>query len=1020
LNDQTSDAPMRTELSGKTGKDYWKSLEEYSGTERFKEWLQREHPQAADLLAIAPDRRSVLQLMGASLALAGFNACTKQPEERIYAYAKNPEAMTPGTPLYFATAMPWAGGAIGVLVENHMGRPTKIEGNEAHPASLGSTDSFTQASVLDLYDPDRATTVKRRGRVSTWDDFWGELRPAVTIAGSRQGEGVRVLTRSVVSPTLGAQLAALSAAHPKLRIHVWEPIHRDNARAGAMLAFGRDLASHAHHGKAKVLVSLDSDFLVAGPESVRAAREFASNRKVRKDTKDMNRLYAVESCPTATGATADHRLAMRAVDIQGFVRRLALRLGVAVQVPQGALEARAQRFLEAIAKDLEANKGAALLVPGPWQPPVVHALVHAIHDKLGCLGRTVEMLPPVESFGAEVDNASSIKSLCDDMRSGAVQALVVLGGNPLFDAPADCDFAGALAKVPLRAHLTTHENETSRQCDWLLPEHHYLEAWSDASASDGTASIVQPLIAPLYNSKGAHDILAAMLDKGGQTAYDAVREHWKALRPDDFEVQWRRWLHDGVVPGTRAKAVSVAAKAIVEPVVAAPAGLEVQLRPDPTVWDGRYANNGWQQELPKPISKLTWDNTVQLAPATAKSLGVATGDLVEVSIGGRKVVGPAWIAPGHAADSLTIHLGYGRKHAGKVGDGVGFDAYPLRTAAMQWGASGATLAKVGGSHELASTQEHDDYEAFTTEATKRNIVRVRTIDRFKAEPGSLEPGQGHAAHHGPTDIFEKPRTAEMAALKAKKEASGAPLQAYDSRVSEDYQWGMVIDLNACTGCSACITACVAENNIAVVGKEQVMRGREMHWLRIDRYFKGDENDPEMHHQPIPCMQCENAPCEVVCPVGATSHGPEGLNEMTYNRCVGTRYCSNNCPYKVRRFNFLLYSDWATESLKMQRNPDVSVRSRGVMEKCTYCVQRISHARHAAKREDRKIREGEVVTACQQACPTEAIAFGNILDKDSRVSREKAEPHNYGLLEELNTKPRTTFLAKVQNRNPELV
>jgi molybdopterin-containing oxidoreductase family iron-sulfur binding subunit len=437
------------------------------------------------------------------------------------------------------------------------------------------------------------------------------------------------------------------------------------------------------------------------------------------------------------------------------------------------------------------------------------------------------------------------------------------------------------------------------------------------------------------------------------------------------------------------------------------------------VWDGRYANNGWQQELPKPISKLTWDNTVQLAPATAKSLGIATGDLVEVSVGGRKVVGPAWIAPGHAADSLTIHLGYGRKHAGKVGDGVGFDAYPLRTAAMQWGAAGATLAKAGGTFELASTQEHDDYEAFTTEATKRNIVRVRTIDRFKAEPGSLEPGQGHAAHHGPTDIFEKPRTAEMAALKAKKEATGAPLQAYDSRVSEDYQWGMVIDLNACTGCSACITACVAENNIAVVGKEQVMRGREMHWLRIDRYFKGDENDPEMHHQPIPCMQCENAPCEVVCPVGATSHGPEGLNEMTYNRCVGTRYCSNNCPYKVRRFNFLLYSDWATESLKMQRNPDVSVRSRGVMEKCTYCVQRISHARHAAKREDRKIREGEVVTACQQACPTDAIAFGNILDKASRVSLEKTEPHNYGLLEELNTKPRTTFLAKVQNRNPEL-
>ena len=1026
MNDHTSAA---TDLSAKTGKDYWKSLEEYSGTERFKDWLKREYPQQADLLAIAPDRRIVLQLMGASLALAGFNACTKQPEERIYAYAKNPEAMVPGTPLYFATAMPWASGAIGVLVENHMGRPTKIEGNEAHPSSLGATDSFAQASVLDMYDPDRATAVKRRGRVSTWDEFWGELRTAVTIASSKQGEGVRVLTRAVTSPTLGAQLEAVRAAHPNLQVHVWEPMHRDHQRAGSMLAFGRDLNAYAHYGQAKVLVSLDSEFLTLGPDSVRAAREFTANRKVRATETTMNRLYAVESGSTATGAMADHRLAMRSCDIERFVRYLANRLNVAVAVPQEKLTDQEQRFLEALAKDLEANKGAALLVAGAWQTPVVQALVHAIHDKLGCIGKTVELLPPVETFGADVENLASIKALSDDMRAGKVSMLVMLGGNPVYDAPADCDFASAMDKVATKAHLTSHENETSRICDWLLPESHFLEAWSDAKAADGTVTIIQPLIAPLYSSKTAHDVLALMLDKAGTPAYDLVRAHWSAIKKDGFELAWRRWLHDGVVEDTRAASVQVSAKAITAAPSAVAGGFDVALRPDPTIYDGRYSNNGWMQELPKPVSKITWDNTVQMAPADAKKLGVNTGDMVEVAVGGRTVVGPVWVAPGHAIGALTIHLGFGRVHGGKVGTGVGFNSYALRSTTQQWGAAGATVKAVGGSMKIASTQEHDDYETTATEADKRKIVRVRSIDRFKADPHSLEKEDRHASH-GETDIYAKPREAEIDALRDKayvKEAAARKNeQGFNNRVSDDYQWGMVIDLNACTACGACVTACVAENNIAVVGKEQILRGREMHWLRIDRYYKGDENNPEVHHQLIPCMQCENAPCETVCPVGATSHGPEGLNEMTYNRCVGTRYCSNNCPYKVRRFNFLLYSDWATESLKLQRNPDVSVRSRGVMEKCTYCVQRINHARQTAKREgitpkrpDGKIREGEVVTACQQVCPTDAIAFGNLLDTTSEVYLLKQEPHNYGLLEELNTKPRTTFLAKTTNKNPEL-
>ena len=993
------------ELSGKTGSSFWSSLEELSGTERFKDFLAREYPSQLSRFLDLPERRTVLKLMGASLALAGFNSCTRQPEERIVPYAKNPEALIPGQPLYFATAMPWASGAIGLLVENHMGRPTKIEGNEMHPASLGATDSFAQAAVLDLYDPDRGTAVTNRGRVSTWEEFVTALRENLNVQSARQGAGLRVLSTTINSPTLANQVKELLALYPRATWTQYEPVHRDHARAGAVTAFGQDVSVHAQYDQARVVVSFEHDFLCGGPEQVRAARDFTRNRKARGATKAMNRLYVVESSPTSTGAMADHRLSKRSSDVGLVARALAKKLGVDVAAPE--LDANTRRFVDALAKDLQAAAGTSILVCGESQPPFVHALVHAMNGKLGNLGKTVQLLPPVECLPQEKSQVEALRDLVADMNAGRVEVLLVIDGNPVFDAPADLGFSAALAKVPFRAHFAAADTETARASDWYVPSAHFLESWSDARAFDGTVSIIQPLIAPLYGSRGVHDLLAVLTNQPGVSAYDQVRNFWQKQKADGFDANWRRWLHDGVIAGTQVAPLSLSVKALSDQPIAPAAGMEVVFRPDPTVWDGRFANNGWLQELPKPITKITWDNTIHLSPRTAEKLGVGVGDVVRVTLGGRKVAGPVWVSPGHADECATVFFGSGRAHCGHVGAGAGFDAYPLRASGAMWSASGATIEKTGDTVKIASTQEHVDYEVVQQEVEKREILRVRSFTAFTADPHSLDAKarEGKPNHPGEKSLY--------AAAVAGEVERGA-------RLVNENQWGMVIDLSSCTACGACVTACISENNIPVVGKDQILRGREMHWIRIDRYFEGPKEDPRIHHQPIPCMQCENAPCETVCPVGATTHSPEGLNEMTYNRCVGTRYCSNNCPYKVRRFNFLLYSDYATESLKMQRNPDVTVRSRGVMEKCTYCVQRINQARITAKREDRSIRDGEVVTACQQVCPAEAITFGNIQDKNSAVSKLKSEKHNYSLLdEELQTRPRTTFLAKIRNPNPEL-
>jgi len=974
------------------GRDqYWRSLDEVANTPEFQTWLHREFPEAASEFNDPVGRRQFLRLMGASLALAGATACTRQPPETIVPYVRQPEAIVPGKPLFFATAVSLGGFAAGVLVESHEGRPTKIEGNPTHPASLGATDLFTQAAILGLYDPDRSQTLMRQGDIRTWSTFLGALRSVIEAARAGEGAGVRILTETCTSPTLARQIREILDEFPAAAWHQYEPSARDEVRAGARLAFGRDVATRYNFEKARVIVSLDGDFLGGIPGSVRYTREFSAGRRVRGTDGGMSRLYVAESVPTIAGAKADHRLALRPSEMEELARNLAREAGLA-GVP-GAGPSNWQAWTTAAARDLEANRGASLVVAGNEQPAVVHALAHSINVALGNVGSTVVYTDPVDA--SPVNHAQSLGGLVADMKAGKVSALLVLGGNPVYNAPADLGFGEALQKVPFTAHLSLYEDETSARCQWHIPEAHPLEQWSDARAWDGTATIVQPLISPLYDGKSAHEVLAGLSKNPGRTGYEQVRDTWKAhaeqRKITDFEAFWRKSVHDGIVEGTTLEPVAVTLGPASQwpperEVNRQRTGLELAIRLDPTVHDGRFANSGWLQETPKPFSKLTWDNTVQVSPATAATLGIANEDLVDLSVGGRKVRGPAWIVPGLADGTVAVHLGYGRTHAGRVGNGVGFDAYPMRTTSAPWFATGAALAKTGGRYPLASTQLHHDMDG-------RNLIRTASLEEFRHDPGVIKG-----------DEPEPPKT----------------LTLYPAHEYTGYAWGMAIDLNSCTGCNACVVACQSENNVPVVGKDQVAKGREMAWIRVDTYYKGDpDKSPEAYHQPVMCQHCENAPCEVVCPVGATVHSDEGLNDMVYNRCVGTRYCSNNCPYKVRRFNFLLYQDWDTPTLKMQRNPDVSVRSRGVMEKCTYCVQRITRAKIDSEKEDRTVRDGEIVTACEQVCPAQAIVFGNINDPNSRVAQLRAESLAYSLLGELNVRPRTTYLAALKNPNPSV-
>jgi len=1074
---------VREKLSAARGKEYWRSLEELTASEDFEELLRREFPQAASELEVGTDRRTFIKLMGASLALAGLSGCSYQPSETIVPYVRQPEGIVPGKPLFFATAMPLGGAATGLLVRSNMGRPTKVEGNELHPASGGATDLFAQASILTLYDPDRSQTVIDRGEIRSYTAFLADIAKVLEGQRASQGAGLRFLTETVISPTMAAQMGEIGRRFPGAKWHQYEPAGSNAASVGAALAFGAPVNTIYNFEQADRILALDADFLSCGPASLRYARDYTNKRRLVEGKTEMNRLYVVESTPTSTGMVADHRLAIRPSEMEGFARAIAAALGAggggAAATGSAPTYTAHAEWIAAVARDLQAHRGRSIVIVGDEQPPMVHALAHAMNGALGNVGTTVNYTEPIEAN--PVDQLQSLRELVADIDNGLVQVLVIVGGNPVYNTPADLRLdAERLKKVPLRIHLSLYQDETAELCHWHIPEAHFLETWSDTRAFDGTATVMQPLIAPLYNGKSVHEFLAAFTDRPERSSYDIVREFWQNEFPSrEFDKLWRKVLHDGVIPNTarQPKNVSVSGQGSVAGGQSAgttstgqtPAGqtaaptttpaapppqtpsnnqLEIVFRADPTIYDGRFANNGWLQELPKPLTKLTWDNVAMMSPATAKQHGISTeneftskgseisAEVVRLRFKGREVAAPVWVQPGQPDGVVTLHLGYGRWRAGRVGGingetpGVNPEAFPitqtnepkptnlpnfqnayqLRTSDAHWSGAGLEIAKTGERYPLASTQLHFNIE------DDREIIRAGTLEAYRSDP-ELEPHR-EADKQPPKPAGENREPVKHESMYPEYDYSNSP-----ERMAEGYsgyKWGMTIDLGACVGCNSCVVACQSENNIPIVGKDQVSRSREMHWLRVDAYFRGAvENLEGVYFMPVPCMHCENAPCEPVCPVHATVHDTEGLNLMVYNRCVGTRYCSNNCPYKVRRFNFLLYQDWNTPSLKLMRNPQVSVRSRGVMEKCTYCVQRIQYATIEAEKEGRRVRDGEIVTACQAVCPTQAIVFGDMNDMESRVAKLKREPRDYSLLADLHTVPRTTYLAAVRNPNPEI-
>ncbi|HUL60501.1 MAG TPA: TAT-variant-translocated molybdopterin oxidoreductase, partial [Anaeromyxobacteraceae bacterium] len=889
----------------------WRSLEEL---DRGAPEPAGEFPEGA---AEAPDglgRRGFLQLLGASAALAGTAAC-KPPRERVVSYVQRPRQVTPSVPSAYATAASRGGYGVGLVVTSWEGRPTKIEGNPGHPSSLGATTALEQAILLDLYEPRRLSGFRRRGRSLGWGALLSELSELGGRLEKDGGARLRFLGEPTSSPTVADLRRKILARFPAARFDAWAPVGEGAAREGAAAAFGRPLEARLDLAQADVVLSLGADFLGGEGDAIRNARAFAS----RRAPPAMNRLYVAEAGYTVTGGFADHRIRMRSSEVLGFARAVCAALagshGLAALAPLGAPPAdpARARIAAAVAKDLARARGRSAVVAGLRQPPAVHALAHALNDALGNAGATVRYGAP-QLLDAE-DGPAALRRLAAEISAGKVDTLVVTAWNPAYTAPADLELPGLLAGIPNALVLSQREDETTRGAGWVIAASHVLESWGDLRARDGTASIVQPLVSPLHETATEIDLLAAFVEQGDRGAWRHVRDGWQARTgAAGFDRRWEEWLAAGVVAGSAAapEAATVdpgRVAALVRDVPPPAEGLELDLVPDPRVVDGRFGENAWLQELPDPITKVTWDNAVHLSPATAARLGVASGDVVAVSHGGRAVSGPVLVVPGQADEAVTVALGYGRRAGGPVARGVGFDAGALRRADAPWFEGGVQLRPTGARHALAITQGHFSMEG-------RTIALDFSLDELERH------GEELAEHRGPV-------------------ASALP--AYDySKVP--YRWGMAIDLTRCTGCSACTVACQAENNIPVVGREQVLRGREMHWLRIDRYFSGTADEPQSVSQPLMCQHCEAAPCEYVCPVNATVHSDEGLNEMVYNRCVGTRYCSNNCPYKVRRFNYLDYHGQVAPTLKMAQNPDVTVRARGVMEKCTYCVQRIERAR----------------------------------------------------------------------------
>ncbi|WP_158668231.1 4Fe-4S dicluster domain-containing protein [Bradyrhizobium guangdongense] len=921
------------------------------------------------------NRRQALGLLASGMA-SSLAACSK-PDEQILPYVRMPERIVPGEPLKFATTLGLAGIGRGVIVTSIDGRPIKVEGNPRHPGSLGATDVFAEAAVLSLYDPDRSRTILHNGAIASREALLGTLTTELSEARGNQGNGLRLLTSRTTSPTLLRQIDMLLQSFPAASWHAYDPTDDENARQGAQLAYGQPLCSVPDFARARVIVTLDADPLGHGPDQMRIGRGFAQRRS---DAGAFSRLYCLESTLTLTGAKADERLALRPEAIERLAASLARELGAATGVIE--LPERERLLLRKISTDLNASKGEALVLAGPLMSKEVHGLVHWINAQLNAPVRLINQIDRTPS-GRQ---AGTLDQLAGDLEAGGVRQLFIVGANPLYDAPADLQFEAKAQKAPFRLHMGEYVDETAVNANWHVPQSHQLETWSDLRASDGTASLVQPLIKPLYGSFGAHELLAWITGKHDAKPYELVRQTWRSEAHGDFEAWWQRALHDGIIAGTGSEAVEAAA--MLPPSIAAEAedkredDLSLVLRPDPCVWDGSFANSAWLQECPKPLSKQVWGNALALHPDDASHLGLKPGDVVKISAHDRSIEVPVLLEPGSAVGICALNLGGGRQNAGAIGSGIGANAYILRIYDKPWRLVQVSIRRTGREEPILTTQNivrtpEDVRELHPSYQLGHALPSIAPSDPPSLMPGKPKSGDGHA-------------------------------------------WAMVIDTSACIGCNACVVSCQAENNVPVVGPEQVAMGRDMHWMRVDVYDHGSANGPQLGFQPVPCMQCEHAPCEPVCPVAASVHDSEGLNAQVYNRCIGTRFCEANCPYKVRRFNFFGYANGeeygnlGAESYRGQKNPEVTVRARGVMEKCTYCVQRISGARRAAERESRALAPDEVRTACQNACPTRAISFGDLNQPDAEINRRKTDPRHYTLLGHLGTRPRTTYLADVRN------
>lgn len=971
-------------ISDKSSPMLWRGLEELSSSAEIAEYLHREFAKDASIWGELDDetnRREFLKIMGASIALAGMPACTKMPQEKIYSFSGQ-ENIAQGR-LFFASSSSYRGYAKGVLVESHQGRPTKIEGNELHPASLGTTDIFTQAEILRLYDPQRSKGVLHFGEITSWEAFAEEIAAKLPALAQSQGEGLRILSGTTTSSILAHQISLLLKKMPKGKWHSYEPINGDNVLEGTKFAFGQDLRPIYFFDRARVVLSLDADFLGPNIAQQAYARQFIKRRKIQNGTitkQAFNRLYMIEPSVSLTGSMADHRIALKPSQMLGFATALALELGLRLEEKEAPLWTKAyKRQISIIAKDLIENAKESIVIAGEQQSPALHALSHAINNLLGNQNKTIEYIPPPEANAC--NQSASFKELVDDLNNNKVEVFLILGTNPAYASPKNFRFAELIKKAKLKIYLGLYEDETSYLCDWHLPESHFLESFGDLRAFDGTISFQQPLISPLYDTRTSSELLAIFLGMREQSSFKILKEYWTSNRlSEDVFLQA---LHDGLLRNSRFAATPAKLtkdwqiKTLKEQLPKN--NLEISFKADPTVGDGVYSNISWLQELPKPILQLCWDNAALLSPKTAEKLGLKDEDKIELRLNDYHVEAPTLIVPGHPDDALTVHFGYGRTRS-YLASGRGFSAFEIFNG--NYFSTGVQIKNLHEKWELARTNLHYRME-------NRELILRGSLNDYLKDPSSIVPQSVRAP--GPS-------------LLPKRE-------------NADHAWAMVIDLNSCIGCNTCTIACQAENNIPVVGKAQVQKSREMHWIRVDRYYEGGIENPKTLFQPVPCMHCEKAPCELVCPTVATVHSSEGLNQMVYNRCIGTRYCSNNCPYKVRRFNFLQYADMKTPNMRLMYNPNVTIRSRGVMEKCTYCIQRIEEGRIKSRLENRDIKDGDITPACAQACPTEAITFGDKFDSSSKLAGLLKLPLNYSVLHELGTLPRTTYLAKLSNENP---